>query len=227
MNRFYFIIPVLALWGILGGCASTMAKLDGSTAEELEKFSMSRDQLWDERKRLKTENKKLQSRANLLQRERGKSKELEKQIGMLKERIGNERNKIREFESKISMIEAEKDEFEKKISALEQEKIMLERRVPRLEREKEVGEIKIKVLSGNGDIRSATQMAARLKKLGYKIKLIDLAPRKTYKRHTVFFKPTSEKEANRLINRLGGRTISKPLSWPSVFDLIVVAVRNP
>jgi hypothetical protein len=90
------------------------------------------------------------------------------------------------------------------------------------EMEKDIGEVKIKTLSGNGDLHSAREMAKKLRKMGYKITAIDFAPRSNFVRNTVYYAPEFQNEARRLVSRLGGNTIVKPLTWSSIFDLIVV-----
>lgn len=225
MNRAFFFLLILALFISLEGCAATIAKIDGTTEEELKKFNMSKDQI--EVEELKSENQKLRSRINVLKRAQEKSRELEKQIGTLKEQVEIERNEKSESVKKISELEAEKNEFERQVSGLEQEKNLLKKRVSNLELGKNIGKFGIKVLCGNGDIRSAKQIAERMKKMGYQIKMIDFAPRKTFKRHTIFFALNFGKEAERLVIDLGGETIAKPITWPSKFDFIVVTGKNP
>lgn len=82
--------------------------------------------------------------------------------------------------------------------------------------------LKIKVLSGDGKLPSARRMAKRLIKMGYKVQAIDLGPRSNIKKNTVYYSEDCRQEAEHISKRLGGNTIIKPLSWPSVFNLIVV-----
>ncbi len=51
---------------------------------------------------------------------------------------------------------------------------------------------------------------------------IDRAPRADFPVNTVYFAAGCEEEATRVAGQLGKGTVSKPLSWPSVFDLIIV-----
>jgi len=82
--------------------------------------------------------------------------------------------------------------------------------------------LKIKVLSGSGKLSPARRMAKRLSKMGYKVQAIDLAPRSNIKRNMVFYSEDCRQQAEHISKRLGGNTIIKPLSWPSIFNLIVV-----
>ena len=85
--------------------------------------------------------------------------------------------------------------------------------------------IRLKVLSGNGKMSSAKKMAGRLTKLGYKVEVVGMAMTPDYATDTVYYKPGFEKKAADLAKKIGVRTITKPISWSSVFDIIVVAVR--
>jgi biotin carboxyl carrier protein len=82
--------------------------------------------------------------------------------------------------------------------------------------------LKIKVLSGDGKLPSARRMAKRLIKMGYKVQTVDLAPRWKIKKNVVFYSEDCRQEAEQILKRLGGKTVIKPLSWPSIFNLIVV-----
>ena len=92
---------------------------------------------------------------------------------------------------------------------------------------KTLGDLKIKVLSGDGDLRSAKSMTKKLLEMDYEIDLVGYAPRSNFEKNTVYFKPDFEKEGKRLVSRLGANTIIKPLTWSSVFDLIIVTGKNP
>ncbi|MCX5836879.1 MAG: LytR C-terminal domain-containing protein [Deltaproteobacteria bacterium] len=83
--------------------------------------------------------------------------------------------------------------------------------------------LKIKVLSGNGKISSAKALSGKLAKLGYRVENIGMASRSNFDVNTVYFAPEYKNEAQQMAARLGGDTIYKPLTWPSVFHMIVVA----
>ena len=82
--------------------------------------------------------------------------------------------------------------------------------------------IRLKVLSGEGKIDSARRMAKRLAAMGYKVESVGMAESSDYPANTVYFAANSKKEAKALASRLGKDTILKPLTWKSVFSLIVV-----
>lgn len=82
--------------------------------------------------------------------------------------------------------------------------------------------LKIKVLSGNGKITSAKALSEKLTKLGYRIENIGMAPRSNFDVSTIYFAQDYKNEAQQMAAQLGGDTIFKPLTWPSVFHMIVV-----
>jgi hypothetical protein len=82
--------------------------------------------------------------------------------------------------------------------------------------------IRMKVLSGEGKIDSAKRMAKRLTAMGYKVEIVGMADNADYPANTVYFTAKFKKEAKTLASKLGKDTIVKPLSWKSVFSIIVV-----
>jgi hypothetical protein len=87
--------------------------------------------------------------------------------------------------------------------------------------------IDIKVLSGDGDINSAEAMENELENLGYKIYFTDMAPTSNFSQNTVFDAPNFQNKAKRLADSLSSKPVLKPISWPSVFDIIVVTGKKP
>lgn len=84
------------------------------------------------------------------------------------------------------------------------------------------GVLKVKVLSGSGDIASAQKMFRRLRKMGYRIRAVDMAPSSNFKATTIFYAPGYEEEGRRMAGRLGKGTVCRRLTWTSVYHLIVV-----
>jgi len=82
--------------------------------------------------------------------------------------------------------------------------------------------LRIKVLSGDGKIESARQMAKRISSMGYEVGGVEMADNSDYPVIIVYFAPKYKKEAITLAAKLGKGTIVKPLYWKSVFNLIVV-----
>jgi len=82
--------------------------------------------------------------------------------------------------------------------------------------------IRMKVLSGDSKIDSAKRMAKRLTAMGYKVETVGMAESADYPANTVYFTAKYKKEAKTLASKLGKETIVKPLTWKSVFSIIVV-----
>lgn len=85
----------------------------------------------------------------------------------------------------------------------------------------------IKVLAGDGNIASARGLSKQLGKMGYRVKLIDRAPRSDFEVTTVYYGTDHRAAAETMTKRLGGGAITKPLTWSSSFDIIVVTGRRP
>ena len=167
---------------------------------------------------------------------------LQQQIDYLKE----ENVRIRdESQNNLNQIMAQNEVLREEIQRLKQgknmdqgEEVLVTKRMDTEEKgiispsntpkiSKNVQNVKIKVLSGNGDIVSARSMSKRLSNMGYKVASIGSAPRSDFLTNTVYFDPEMQVEAKELALRLGTNTLIKPLSWPSVFNIIVVTGRNP
>lgn len=83
--------------------------------------------------------------------------------------------------------------------------------------------MKIKVLGANGNKKAASLLAEKLKLRGYRVEQIDTAPpRSRYFKPVVFYDASHQNEAEKLAADLGNRTIAKPLSWSSTFNLILI-----
>jgi hypothetical protein len=86
---------------------------------------------------------------------------------------------------------------------------------------------KIKVLAGDGNIASARGLSKQLGKMGYRVKLTDLAPRSDFEVTMIYYGSDHRTAAETMAKRLGGGAIAKPLTWSSSFDIIVVTGRKP
>ena len=82
--------------------------------------------------------------------------------------------------------------------------------------------LRIKVLSGDGKIDSARQMAKRISSMGYEVGGVEMADNSDYPVIIVYFAPKYKKEAKTLAAKLGKGTAVKPLYWKSAFNLVVV-----
>ncbi len=85
-------------------------------------------------------------------------------------------------------------------------------------------EVSIKVLSGTGNMGSASMLAQRLTNLGYKINRVDMAPTR-FSRNTVFYSEGFHDVAVEIAGSIGPETTLKPLTWSSTFNIIAVTVQ--
>jgi predicted nuclease with TOPRIM domain len=172
------------------------------------KPNMSKTQMKEELEKLRSENQQLKFENDLLLNENQKISDIKNQVSALREENERLNNDIKSLETKIAWQNVEKEELEKKLS---------------ISNEQGDGDtLKIKVLTGDGNPASAKEMSDRLKQLGYQVKAIDRASRTTFVKNTVYFAPASRNEAEALVARLNGEAVLKPLTWTSVFDIIVV-----
>ena len=91
-------------------------------------------------------------------------------------------------------------------------------------KETSIKNLKLKVLSGNGKLPTARLMSEKLIAMGYTVVDIGTATRADYTVNTIYFASDYKTEAQQLAARLGGKTIAKPLTWSSIFHIVVVAV---
>jgi len=215
MFRSYFVIFVLILGLVFQSCA-TLEYLDGSSKEEIRRYKMTKGEVLNEVDQLKIENTNFQRQNNILNI---LTKEYQK--------INDENKK------KIAMMRYQNELLNEQIAGLKQESErsnnesqVLRIKLATFQRNHEKKKLMIKVLSGDGDLNYAKEVAKKLQEMGYTIKSVDYAPQSKFSRNTIYFAPKFKSEANRLILSLGDSTISKPLCWYSVFDLIVVSSKK-
>ena len=81
---------------------------------------------------------------------------------------------------------------------------------------------KIKVLAGDRNILTAQSLAKQLEAMGYPVSRTDLAPEKVYRGTKVYVIEGFKKEGKGIASQLGENAAVRSLSWPSVFDIIIV-----
>ncbi len=213
MTRAINCVGTLLVVFLLFSCA-TWEKMSGTTPEEKEKFNISKDQLWDAYKRYEADNQLLQRQIAQL---KSKATQNEHNIQKLNREVAGLRRENR-------ILEEDKRKLEK---ALAEKETPEPEPVPAARAETDVKKLKIKVLGGDGSLRSANQLAARLKEMGYTIQLVHLTPTSNFSKNTIFYAAEFKKEGEALASRIGGSAVAKALTWPSAFDLIVVAGKTP
>ncbi len=210
MKRTFLILACCLAF--LQGC-STLDKWNYGDSKAKGQPKMSKEEMRNEIQRLKEDNQKLRGQVNRLEKQTEKSKKLEVLVGKLKEE--NKQAKV------------EKSDLEQKLSRLEEEKKALESKLTDLEMRKDPSKINISVLSGDGEIKPALETSSLLRQLGYQVKRVGLAPRPSFKKITVFYTENYKPAADELVKILGKQARSKPLTWSSVYDIIVVTGKKP
>jgi septal ring factor EnvC (AmiA/AmiB activator) len=196
MFRASLVIIILHVCFLFLSC-SAFKYADGSSEKDIQKFKMTKDEMWDELEKLKKENQRLRTQINIYKKDNQRLREENKDLS----------TKL----AKLATLKQRSDTYASKSYELQND----------------VTKIKMKVLSGDGDLNSAREMAIKLKTMGYEIALIHYASRSNFLQHTVYSTPKFQDEAKRIVSDLGGDTIYKPLSWPSIFDIIVTTGKNP
>ncbi len=182
--------------------------------------------MWNKMEKLKIENVNLQKQISVLIKEnQGIRDEKENEMASIKDQ-----NRVLNEEIKKLKEENQAIRDQNQALAIKLDGLQLKHKTPSSESyplEEDIRKIKIKVLTGDGNLDSAKKMAKKLRNMGYKIKSVDRAPHSSFLQNTVFFAPEFQYEAKRLVDRLGGSTIDKPLHWYSIFNLIIVTGKNP
>jgi hypothetical protein len=250
MSRIVFIILIIMLCMTSYGCA-VLRDMDGSS-DEIMQLRRVNNQLWNETTRLKQENVTCKQTMNDKQNEIDQlnkivddyvkdlkpaevgvkkaegveqkalvkadteDKSVKDEVIPVKETPAGVKEKMKDASSpeKDSLKQDRKADVEKK--EVDQKAVAAE--------EVDLKKLKMKVLSGNGKISPAKIMSGKLVKMGYRVDIIGIAPRSNFDRNTVYFAPEYKNEAQRLASQLGGATIFKPLTWPSIFHMILVTV---
>jgi len=208
LRRSLCLIALLAFVTVLAGC---LVSQDSYVKKEDEASTLGKTvaELDQKNKELATRNEKLQAENNDLMKQAAvkddllqkKSEEIAKQDAKQAEMV-NEMDRMKAQLAKSREVAIEESPAAKKQAGLKS--------------------IRLKVLSGDGKIDSARQMAKRIASMGYKVENVGMADNSDYPTVTVYFAPKYNKEAKALAKKLGKETITKPLSWKSVFNIIVV-----
>ena len=193
----------------ISGC-STLGFFDKNSKDDLERSKASiahlNDQLVDLNKELNALKKEVQQLKEEAQKEEEAAGTKE---GALTGQTGTDAEK--QIQEEVIESKAEKGKTSETQPAIQGKEI-------------DIKTLKVKVLSGNGKLSSARDMSKKLIRMGYKVADIELGPRKDFTVNTIYFASNYQKEAQQLAARLGGKTICKPLTWNSIFNIIVVAV---
>ncbi|HET6489724.1 MAG TPA: LytR C-terminal domain-containing protein [Syntrophales bacterium] len=207
LRRSLCLIALLAVVTVLAGCLVTQ---DSYVKKEDEANTLSKTVagLDQKNKELAAQNEKLQAENSDLRKQAAekddllqkKSEEIAKQDAKQAEMV-NEMDRMKAQLAKSREVAIEESPAKKQAG---------------------LKSIRLKVLSGDGKIDSARQMAKRITSMGYRVENVGMADNSDYPASMVYFAPKYNQEAKALAKKLGKETITKPLSWKSVFNIIVV-----
>jgi TolA-binding protein len=211
-------IVTLILCLTTSGCLSSRYS-DKTTGDELLKSKASIDALNEQMAALNKEIEALRNELQQIKEEQQKEKADTEEASPIGQTAAPEDRVIAsvpepEKKDKIQEIDIVKEETKK---APEEKSIVSQKEITHKA-------LRMKVLSGNGKLSTARDMSTKVAKMGYKSEDIGLASRADYKATTIYYAPEYRMEAEKLAARLGGETISKIMTWPSVFHIILVAV---
>ncbi len=225
MPRNFSFILLLCLGFIFHGCGG-FEYVDDSLKEDMAHSEMREDAIRDKVQKLTTENKELKKQKTTAQEiNKRTSISNAKKLVIISERNRSLNQEIIKLKEDNQRIIQENETLKKRLARL---KTQYETFVSGVHNaSKKAGRLKIKVLSGDGDLNSAEKMAKNLRKIGYRIKSIDYAPRSDFEITTIYFAQHFKDKAKRLKSNLGKNPVLKPLNWSSKFDLIVVTGSQP
>ena len=227
---FIFLISIF----LLSGCA-VLRYLDGSSDEDIKTFNMSRKDLLREMANLQSVN---ETRKESLDRQQVAINKLDEQgkanLKAISERQAQieklEKEKVALLEENMKLKTAAAPKEDALVEMQAREKAQASAAVEMQTREKAQAaaakKLRIKVLTGTGKFSAARELSKKIKGLGYKVEWVGRAPKSDFKDDIVYFAEGAKKEAKELADRLGEKTVVKPLTWSSIFDIIVVAGKN-
>ena len=221
---FLFLMSSLAV-------CSFLRYIDGSTQEEIEQ--MGNPVLWKKTADLERQNQlrqetdaALSTRIDHLQgslsKVDGSLKQMEVNVGQLTAGLPMEETSGAASSAKKGILAAMRDDaaqVNERVKRLEENGAALREDFETIK----AAVLPLKVLSGTGKRASARKMALRLSKLGYRVDRIALATRKTFKQNVVFYKGSYREAAAKLAADIGGRTVTRPMTWRSQYGMIVVS----
>lgn len=206
MQKKIFLILFPCVWLVLSGCTQELKEQVARLEKENQFYQTTINEKQVQVNKLELEVSRLSLGNDALQTLLDKKQaEIDRLEGK-----GGTTAETEALKKQIEELKAQRD-------AIRNEKTSVEEQMAKLRT------VRIKVLTGDGKLASATKMAESVTAMGYKVEKMDKAPTANFSQHTVFYAPDFRKDAENIAKRLGGSAVAKPLSWPSIFNIIVVA----
>ena len=201
MDRRTLLALMLAASLLLAGCSGMQKCLDGSYDKEIKNLSVANQEL-------KQNVEKLDAAC----------KECEKTVKEQSDQISRHEADKAALSTRIRNLTEEIEKMKASAAGAEKQKEM--KAEARGQEQAAPQPVRIKILAGTSQIARAKVLSAKLAEMGYKVERLDRAPR-TFSRNTVFYSSDSEEAAKRIAKRMGGQTGTKPITWSSVFNIII------
>jgi len=208
---------------LLSGCGM-FRNFNGSLDQEVKNSPSSKTELLKEVENLQAGNKALRETVELQQAQiktcEDKDKAHQKAVSEGQARIESLEKERNDLLEENKTLKAEAAFKEVAAPAAIKEETLVEPQKPQKTSAAAVKELHIKVLAGNGGLAAARKMSQKLLDLGYRVEKLDWTTT-AYRSDTVYHAKDLDMEAKKLADRLGKDTVVKPLTWPSIFNLIV------
>jgi myosin heavy subunit len=210
-----WIIAVISMF-LFSGCASLKC-LDGSCERQIKELEVTSGDLKKEIAKLDAANK-----------------EKEQILGLKQDEVTKVQNEKTALNAQVKDLQDEMTRMKKEREAIKSETIAEKQTTQKAEgaagapgkeavdKEGLAAPVRIKVLAGDGKMSSGRIIARKLEKNGLKVEIVDLAPRSDFLTPVVYYTPEVEKEAKEIAGLLGKNATTKPLTWSSAFNIIVV-----
>jgi predicted RNase H-like nuclease (RuvC/YqgF family) len=206
MQKKIFLILFPCFWLVLSGCTAELKEQVARLEKENQFYQTTLNERQVQVNKLELDVSRLSSGNDALQTL------LDKKQAEINRLEGKDGESTEALKKQIVELKEQRDAIRNEKTAIEEQRAKLRT-------------VRVKVLTGDGKLASATQMAGIVTAMGYKVEKVDKAPTANFSRHTVFYAPDFRKDAENITKRLGGDAVARPLSWPSIFNLIVVAGR--
>ncbi len=159
------------------------------------------------------------------------------QINSLHNKTGALADRLQQVDTNLKQLNSKVDVLDKKLEDLGSDQLStisthifdLDQRMSEMESGPATppkGDVSIKVLSGTGNMSTALTLAQKMEGMGYEISRVDIAPLE-FIHPTVFYANDFEVIADNIATEIGEDMITKPLTWDSIFNIIVVGMDAP
>ncbi|HPL62144.1 MAG TPA: LytR C-terminal domain-containing protein [Syntrophales bacterium] len=157
---------------------------------------------------------------------------LKKEVAGLEASVKAQEKTLAERQAEIARLEEERKALQSGMAGLNEEVRKLKKEL-QPEKQKDAAaeaqvlkkDLKIKILAGNTRLSSARALSKKLSEAGYSVGRVDRAPR-SFAITTVFHAAGLANEAKQVAQKIGANAVTKPMTWSSMYQLIIVVGRK-